>query len=205
MMFFFSFVFDFPVFSPLDENNLEQFSNFICNLLDFMIRTSVSSETEALPLYTMNNWWNSFNSSNNNNNNNENFNEEYFRYNLQSSSTTTIPLAMMAIHQKIANIDLLIEYYHLAQCIQFIIIFSVRNVHPLSLFSSTIRAYFFKKDLVSFLSNNNNDGIQLNDPVLMETRKKFLTNTITSIVQTIPSYRNGLSFCFLCFSVFSHK
>nr|XP_027197876.1 rab3 GTPase-activating protein non-catalytic subunit-like [Dermatophagoides pteronyssinus] len=173
----------------MDENNLEQFSNFICNLLDFMIRTSVSSETEALPLYTMNNWWNSFNSSTNNNNN-ENFNEEFFRYNLQSSSSTTIPLAMMAIHQKIANIDLLIEYYHLAQCIQFIIIFSVRNVHPLSLFSSTIRAYFFKKDLVSFLSNNNNDGIQLNDPVLMEKRKKFLTNTITSIVQTIPSYRN---------------
>ncbi|OTF70091.1 hypothetical protein BLA29_007693, partial [Euroglyphus maynei] len=195
----------------MDENILEQFSNFSCDLLDFMIRTSASSETEALPLYTMDDWWNSFNSSPSYN---TNYNEEFFRYNLPTTTTgnkvkqqqqqqpqqslsnesslysLNIPLAVMAIHQKMANIDLLIEYYHLAQCIQFVIIFSVRNVRPLSLFPSSIRAYFFK-DLVSFLDNNN-DGIILNDPVLMEIRRKFLMNTITSIVQTIPSYRSGI-------------
>ncbi|XP_046919263.1 rab3 GTPase activating protein [Dermatophagoides farinae] len=191
----------------MDENNLEEFSNFSCDLVDFMIRTSASSETEALPLYTMDDWWNSFNSLQSYN---TNYNEEFIKYDLQTTTgnkskqpkqpsllnessslySLNIPLAVMAMHQKMANIDLLIEYYHLAQCIQFIIIFSVRNVRPLSLFPSSIRAYFFK-DLVSFLSiDTTNDGIILNDPEITEIRRKFLTNTITSIVQTIPSYRN---------------
>lgn len=199
------------LFVYTDENNLEEFSNFSCDLVDFMIRTSASSETEALPLYTMDDWWNSFNSLQSYN---TNYNEEFIKYDLQTTTgnkskqpkqpsllnessslySLNIPLAVMAMHQKMANIDLLIEYYHLAQCIQFIIIFSVRNVRPLSLFPSSIRAYFFK-DLVSFLSiDTTNDGIILNDPEITEIRRKFLTNTITSIVQTIPSYRNGMIF-----------
>ena len=179
-----------------------------------MIKTSFSSETEPLPLYALDEWWTQFNASN-----------QYSSYYLeevaskssfqnidqQSLLSTTrmqlapelfasnnVPLAVMAMHQKVANADLLVEYFHLAQSVQFMVVFSLKNAKPLSLFSSSIRAYLFK-DLYNFIrpssSNSSNDStsqiVPIADPVLCEARYKFLHNVITSIVQTLPVYRDG--------------
>lgn len=46
----------------IDENDLESFCEFCTNLIDFMIRTSACSETDAVPLFTIDDWWQSFNS-----------------------------------------------------------------------------------------------------------------------------------------------
>ncbi|KPM07343.1 rab3 GTPase-activating protein non-catalytic subunit-like protein [Sarcoptes scabiei] len=168
----------------MDENDLESFCEFCTNLIDFMIRTSACSETDAVPLFTIDDWWQSFNSLS--------FNSSSIQtQNIQSLSSwpSNAPLALIAMHQKTANIDLLIEYYHLSQCIQFAVIFSLRNVRPFALFSSTVRGYFFQESLQSFIidQQENAKGVALSsDPVLYESRMKFLSNVIVGIIQTLP-------------------
>lgn len=192
----------------MDENTLENFSVYCCDLLDFLIKTSFSWETEPLPLYQLDDWWTHFNSS-------AQYGSHYVdveppkttlfqtleQHSLQNAKiqlnpeqfpSNNVPLAVMAMHQKVANTDLLVEYFHLALSVQFTVTFSLRNVRPLSLFSSSVRAYFFK-DLFSFLrpssSSSESSHVPV-DPELCDIRNKFLFNVIRAIVQTLPVYRN---------------
>ena len=189
---------------------MEYFANFCFNLFDFMIQTCVLSESEPLTLYILDNWWGNFNTSHYSNNHYIEENSlSYFSTNnqLQQSflsksqftnldplSHSKVPLVIRAMHQKVANELLLVQYLQLSAVLQFIIDFSMKGARPLSLFSSSVRAYFFK-DLHSFLAPGSNS-----DPVLSETRYKFINNAITSIVQTLPFFGDGMtlyiSFCF---------
>ncbi|KAJ6225670.1 hypothetical protein RDWZM_004215 [Blomia tropicalis] len=192
----------------MDENTLEQFVNFCYNLLDFMVRTSFSSETEPLPLYALDEWWCGFNSANHCSNNysyealSKTIMPNYEQQTLMSSTSVQsklstnelfsahLPLAVIAVHQKMANLDLLIEYLHLALSIQFVVVYSVKNVRLFSLFSSSVRAFFFK-DLHSFLTSNTSESVLVpSDPVLDDARYTFLFNVVTSIVQTLPVHRD---------------
>lgn len=196
-------------FALVDENTLENFAVYCCDLLDFLIKTSFSWETEPLPLYQLDDWWTHFNSS-------AQYGSHYVdgeppkttlfqtleqhslrnakaQLNSEQFLSNNVPLAVMAMHQKVANSDLLVEYFHLAMSVQFTVTFSLKNVHPLSLFSSSVRAFFFK-DLFSFLrpsSSSSDSNLVQNDPELCDIRNKFLFNVIRAIVQTLPVYRNG--------------
>lgn len=175
-----------------------------------MIKTCFSSETEPLPLYALDEWWTHFNASAQYS---SQFTGEVSKvvtfpsFDKQQSllpdgkiqltsdifATNNAPLAVMAMHQKVANVDLLVEHLHLAMSVQFIVTFSLKGARPLSLFSSSVQAYFFK-DLLSFLHsssvNSSESPFIPADPVLCEARYKFLYNVITGIVQTLPVYRD---------------
>lgn len=164
-----------------------------------MIQTNVYSKTEAHPIYTLDDWWQGFNSKNQYNLHFSDEIDKYEELQINKMAMTAskelygfnMPLAVVAMHQKTPNIDLLIEYYHLIQCLQFIVIFSLRNVRPLSLFPSSKRAYFFK-DLFSFLQFDSKESINLpTDPVLEELRYTFFNNILVNIVQTIPVIKLG--------------
>jgi len=173
-----------------------------------MIRTSFPSETEPLPLYILDEWWCGFNASNQNyahydhettlsKSHLQNFDQRSMLFTVQPRTllneqfSSNVPLALVAMNQKTANAELLVEYAHLAQSVRFTVVFSLKSVRPLSLFSSSVRAYFFK-DLYTFFSNKLTDHSRVpSDPVLDEARSKFLFAVISAIVQTLPVYREG--------------
>ena len=183
-----------------DENNLEEFVSFCCYLLNFMIETSYSCETEPLPIYSIDDWWcTNACQANCTIQHVSTIKQNHPLYDQKSLSTTggtykqfserfNVPLAVIAVHQKKPNMDLIVEYFHLSMVLQFIILFNMRGSRPLSLFSSSVRAYFFK-DLYSFLHCDTN--VVLADSELIDSRFKFICSVITAIVQTLPAHRNG--------------
>lgn len=173
-----------------------------------MIDTSCSSETEPLPIYSIDDWWIGGDYA-------TQYTSDFRNPNLELLSDLTtergenrhfsqryhVPLAVAAIHQKAPIINLIIEYFQLAMIVQFVVMLNARSVQPLSLFPSPVRAYFFK-DLYSFLpaSGADSNASLPSDTELIESRTNFLSTVITTIVKTLPAHRNGLSI-FLFFRI----
>lgn len=197
----------------MDENQLEQFTSFVADILDFMIRNSLSSDAEPLPLYATDDWWSGFNSpatASTVSGNNiaapiDSSSGQGLDDGLMASVNGNIPLATLAMHQKPPNIDLVVVYHHLALVVQFTIVFNLKRAYPLSLFPSTIRAYLFK-DLYDFVSTSGNNSQTLQsdhslittsnepvavDPILAEGRLKFIFGVVSAIAQTLPVYTGG--------------
>lgn len=191
----------------MDENQLEQFTSFVADVLDFMIRNSLSSDAEPLPLYATDDWWSGFNAPATaatvagNNIATHSAASQGLDDGLMASVNGNIPLATMAMHQKPPNIDLVVVYHHLALVVQFTIVFNLKRAYPLSLFPSTVRAYLFK-DLYDFVSISgalqsdrslitaSNEPVAI-DPILADGRLKFVFGVVSAIAQTLPVYTGG--------------
>lgn len=160
--------------------------------LEFIIRTSFSSESEALPLYTNDDWWSGFNAPSGSHAQAgvatyEPGTSQANALGHHGGSSKNIPLATLAMHQRAANTSLMVEHFHLATCLQLTIVFSLKNVHPLSLFPSSVRMHLFR-DLVSFPTENKS---QDREPELLQKRTKFVCDSVTGLVQSLPVHTNG--------------
>lgn len=145
----------------LDEKSLSPFINFIVDLFDLIIDSSARADTEAMPLFRMDEWW---------------------KHRICSNSQ--LPLVFIAIQQKPALPELLIQIYSLATIMSCMIHFQIKNFKPLSLFPIDIRNMLFGELFLSL----KNDSI---DSILDQERKKFLITVATSVAQSVPSKVDG--------------
>jgi hypothetical protein len=143
----------------MSENSLECFIEYSCELLDFIMQTNMMAEIEPMPLFSIDDWWKSQSTNPNN---------------------QTVPLVILAVHQKIANAALVLEHSRLATAILFIATFQLKSSKPLSLFPTVVQHYFFK-DFHTFPVYTSNTDMTLSD-----NRLKFLLNVVSAIAQTVP-------------------
>ncbi|CAG2100235.1 unnamed protein product [Medioppia subpectinata] len=148
----------------INENRIESFVNFAQQLFDLILNANMLAEMEPMPLFSVDDWWKPTASP------------AFAQHNINQS----VPLVVLAVHQKIANGALVLEHSRLATIIQFIVIFQLKSSKPLSLFPIEVQQYLFK-ELHTFPVVSTNANISLT-----ERRTKFLLNSVSAIVQTLP-------------------
>ena len=147
----------------IHENRIEAFVEYTQQLLDLILNSNLMAEMEPMPIFSTDDWWKS---------------QPTPLTNL--SINQSVPLVVLAVHQKTANGALVLEHSRLATVIHFIVTFQMKSSKPLSLFTSVVVQHLFK-ELHTFPVVSQNS-----DPVLNSKRMKFLLDVISAVVQNLP-------------------
>ncbi|XP_074601979.1 rab3 GTPase activating protein [Brevipalpus obovatus] len=140
-----------------DEQSLLLFSNFVVDLMDSIIETITRADSEAMPLFRMDEWWKN-----------------------RICSNSQLPLVFIAIQQKPAQPELVLQIYSLVSVISIMINFQVKNFKPLSLFPNDMRAMLFGE----LSSSPKSDAV---DSVINQNRMRFLIAATIAIAQSVPT------------------
>ncbi|XP_054714636.1 rab3 GTPase-activating protein non-catalytic subunit-like [Uloborus diversus] len=141
----------------MSDAHLENFLQFCCQLLNIIFETNIPSEVEEVPIFPVEAIWQGH----------------------ENAGRT--PLITMALSQKATNNRQVYVHLMLATVLHFIIVFQMKSVKPLSLFS-----ILTKKALFRDLHHTIQELTEKDDQSLRASRIQFLLRAATAVAQTLP-------------------
>ncbi|CAM1313278.1 RAB3GAP2 (predicted) [Pycnogonum litorale] len=136
----------------IDDVILESFLKYCFEILDILLEANEPVGMETMPVFGNDRLW-------------------------ASCSQGPAPLVELAVAEKPTNYTLVRHHYQLALCLYTVVLFNMKNVKPLSLFSTKSQAVFFKEL-----------DLQISVPCgrveLTNSKTKFLERVVSAVVRT---------------------